>query len=387
MDAHLILLSVGGILLASLVADTIGHRTVFPRVTLLVLIGIAAGPFGLNLIPEPVREMTDLVAVFALSMVAFLLGGDLSREKIAGHGREILIVSAFVVLITAFAIGSGLWLLGVSLPLVLLLAATATATAPAATRDVVMEAKAKGSFKVVLLGVVAIDDAWGLIIFGFAVALAGTILGNGSSTLASDLSWDLGGAVLVGSIVGLPAAYLSGRIRSGQPSQIEALGIVSLCGGMALWLGVSYLLAAMVTGILTANFAKHHVYSFREIEQFEWPFLVFFFVLAGATLDLRAVLASGTIGAAYIALRILGRIMGGMIGGQVAGLPGTHKRWIGLALMPQAGIALGMALVAAREFPDLGTSLVAIVVGGTMFFEIIGPIVTRIALRRTEIEP
>jgi len=287
---------------------------------------------------------------------------------------------------TAIAVGLGLWLLRVSLPLVLLLAATATATAPAATRDVVVEAKAKGSFTVVLLGVVAIDDAWGLMVFGFALALAGPLLGGGPTTVVSDLSWELGGAVFVGSIIGLPAAYLSGRIRPGQPSQIEALGIVSLCGGMALWLGVSYLLAAMVAGILTANLAKHHVHSFREIEQFEWPFLVFFFVLAGATLDLRAVVASGTIGTAYIALRILGRLMGGMVGGQVAGLPGIQKRWIGLTLMPQAGIALGMALVAAREFPDLAASLVAIAVGGTMFFEIIGPIVTRIALRRTEIE-
>jgi Kef-type K+ transport system membrane component KefB len=384
MEVHLILLSIGGILLASLVADIVGHRTIIPRVTLLVLIGVLAGPSGLNLIPDTLRNMVDFIAVFALAMVAFLLGGDLSRDKIKGHGREIIIVSIIVTLTTAASVSLGLLLLGVSLPLVLLLAAAATATAPAATRDVVKNTRTNSSFRIVLLGVVAIDDAWGLIAFGLAVTFAGALIGNAENMVAIDVIWEIGGAILVGTIVGLPAAYLSGRIQSGQPSQIEALSIVSLCSGLALWLGVSYLLAAMVTGIVIANFAKHHEYSFREIEHFEWPFLIFFFVLAGATLDLSATMSSGLIGFTYIGSRILGRLLGGMAGGKLGRLPPAHTRWIGLALMPQAGIALGMALVAASEFPEFRTSLLAVVIAGTMFFELVGPIFTRVALRHTE---
>jgi NhaP-type Na+/H+ or K+/H+ antiporter len=139
MGPHVIMLGAGGTLLAGLLADTIGRRLGLPRVTLLVLIGVAAGPDGRALIPSAMRAATDLAAALALTMVAFLLGSELSRKTLRRHGREILILSVSVVMVTALVVSLGLLALGASWPLALLLRAIAVATAPAATRDVVVE--------------------------------------------------------------------------------------------------------------------------------------------------------------------------------------------------------------------------------------------------------
>lgn len=396
MDHGPILLTIGAILLVSLGADTLGRRTGLPRVTLLVATGIAIGPYGLDLIPEPMGDATEFIAAIALVMVAFLLGGELSRDKLKKNGRAIVIVSLAVVLVTAAVVGLGLIAAGMAVVPAVLLGAAATATDPAATRDVVTEYKAKtgnvagggNGFTQRLLGIVAIDDAWGLVVFGIAMGVAVGIQNGGIAGvelgLAADVAWELFGAVAVGVIVGLPACYLTGRVLPGEPTQVEALGVVLICGGAAMWLGVSYLLAAIVAGVVVTNLARHHRRSFREIEYMDWPFLVLFFVLAGASLDPDALIATGLAGVAYVVFRLIGRFIGGWIGGQLAGLPRMESAWVGVALTPQAGVALGMALVAAAEFPEYRDALLAISIGATVVFELIGPILTRLALSRVE---
>lgn len=145
---------------------------------------------------------------------------------------------------------------------------------------------ATGPFAETLLAVVAVDDAWGLVVFSLLLAMAKGIAGDGTLAILGNGLWKLGGALAVGAVVGLPAAFLTGRLKSGEPMQAEALGLVFLCAGLAIWLGVSFLLAGMVAGAIVVNLAKHHSRPFHEIEHIEWPFMVFFFVLAGASLHL-----------------------------------------------------------------------------------------------------
>jgi len=383
MMPHQIMLTIGSILLVSLVFDWIGRRTGVPRVTLLVVMGVAVGPYGLGLLPTDIAAATEFISAFALTMIAFLLGSELSSDKLQEHGRGILLVSITVVLVTAVTVGIGLLLVGAPPALAVLLAAVATATAPAATRDVVNEYEAKGPFKDLLLGIVAVDDAWGLIVFGFAMAAAAFLLGADGNSVWANLGAHLGGAVAIGFGIGVPAAYLSGRLKPGRPSQLEAIGVVLVCGGLAFWIGASYLLAATIAGALVANLAKHHDYAFREIEHFEWPFLTVFFVLAGATLDLAMVQAAGIVGVAYVGLRTVGRVAGGWIGAGAAGLKAADRNWIGCALMPQAGVAVGMGLIAAQEVPAVGDLVLAVTIGGAVVFELVGPVLTRTALIRT----
>jgi Kef-type K+ transport system membrane component KefB len=384
MPDNMILTTIGALLLGGLAMDELGRRTRLPRVTLLVLFGIVIGPSGLDLLPQTIQDWYPLVTVMALVMVAFLLGGRLTRKMLAANGNQMLSVSIAAVLVTAACVGFGLWLIGVDPILCLVLAGISTATAPAATRDVVRRSGAKGPFSELLLGIVAIDDAWGLILFSLLLALGLAVLGHSPQVALMTGAQELGGALLVGMLVGFPAAFLTGRLKPGEPSQAEALGVVFLCGGLSLALGASFLLAAMIAGLIVANFAQHHTRAFHEIEYIEWPFMVLFFVLAGASMELAALQGVGLIGAAYLLLRVVGRIAGGWLGGRATGMRPDYRRWIGVALMPQAGVALGMALIAAHSFPLLREQILAAAVGTTILFELAGPLATQWALSNVD---
>jgi Kef-type K+ transport system membrane component KefB len=248
---------------------------------------------------------------------------------------------------------------------------------------VITESDKKGPFADLLAAVVALDDAWALVIFSIGVALVNYYLklDNGAPVFLLAL-WEILGAVGLGVALGLPAAFLTGRVKPGRPMLTEALGVVFLCGGLALWLDVSFLIAAMALGATITNLARHHEYPFHEVENIEWPFMAAFFLLAGASLEFDAVLGIGFLGVAYIVLRALGKYTGGYLGARLGGAAGPARQWVGVALLPQAGVSIGMGLLAANKFPELGTKLLAVIIGTTVFFELVGPLCTRLALNK-----
>ena len=382
MELHFLLLTIGALLLVGLAADAIGRHTPVPRVTLLILFGVAAGPSGFDILPRALSEWYEALATIALTMVAFLLGGTLSANNLRAHGRAILAISMAVVVLTTVTLSAGLIALGVAAPLALLLAGIATATAPAATQDVVRQAGAHGPFTTQLLGIVAVDDAWGLIVFSILLVVAKTLMGGDGGDLLIEGIIEIGLSGLIGLAVGLPAAFLTGRLRRGEPTQSEAIGIVFLCAGLATWLGGSFLLAGIVAGVIVVNFAGHHERAFHEIERIEWPFMVLFFVLAGAALEFESLNHLGLIGVGCIVLRFASRLAGGWVGARLGDTPPLHRRWMGMALMPQAGVALGMALVAGNHIPEYRETLLAVTIATTIVFEIIGPVMTQMALKR-----
>ena len=372
------LITLGGLFLLGLVADLLGTHTPLPRVTLLLLAGLAIGPSGFDLLPALTEAWFPVLTDIALAMIGFLLGQKLTRPALRELGYSVLTMSAGVVIVTSLLVFSVLSLFGVQLEIALLLAGIATATAPAATMDVVHELKAKGRFTDTLLDMVAIDDAWGLLVFSLLLAGAQALSGQGGAgeVLAAG-SWEIGGAMLLGLLLGLPMAYITGRIRPGEPTQAEALGLVFLCAGLAVWAEVSYILAAMAMGAVVANLAKHHNRPFHTIEGIEWPFLILFFLLAGAALHVDTLAQIGLLGAGYIGLRVIGRLLGTRLGGWMSGTDTTTRRWMGLALLPQAGVAIGMALLASQRFPELKDIILPVVLGSTVVFELIGPVITR----------
>lgn len=387
MDMGAVFTGLGVLFLCGLSADALGRATRLPRVTLLLLLGALIGAPGLNLIPLEVVSWYEPLSMIALTMVAFLLGGSLTGETLRQHGRAILWVSGAVVFATVAFVGAGLMLLGVAPALAILLAGIATATDPAATQDALQEAGGERGFANMVRGVVAIDDAWGMIAFALAV-VAAQVLQSGALEVGHllDAVWEIGGGIALGLAIGLPGAALTGRLAEGAPTQSEALGLVFLTAGAAHLLGVSYLLAGMVAGIVIAARAEHHEFAFHEIEHIEWPFLMLFFLLSGASLDPAALLTLGGVGLAYLALRTGGRIAGGWIGGTLGGLPGPHRRWVGAALLPQAGVAVGMALVAAQSFPEYRDTILTLAIGATVVFEIVGPLMTAVAARKARVD-
>lgn len=377
------LLALGGILLLGLMMSALGQRTSLPRVTLLLVLGVVIGKEMLDIIPAIFSELFDTIAVIALLMVGFLLGGRLTLDRLQQSVGKVLWISLSSAIITTTIVSLGLIWTGVSKEIAILLGCIASATAPAAILDVVTESDYTGPFKDLLLSVVALDDAWALMLFGIGVAIVSSFNGYtpDNSSILNAIK-DIGGAIILGLLIGIPASYLTGRLKPGKPNLSEALGLVFVCGGLAIWFDVSFLIASMVLGAVVANFAKHHEYPFHAIEGIDWPFMVIFFVLAGASLELKAVAEAGLIGISYILCRITGKLLGARIGAQCSRSDLQTKNWMGLALLPQAGVAIGMALVASNYFPEYRQTLLSVVISSTVFFEIIGPILTRLALQR-----
>ncbi len=375
------MLTIGGILLLGLVTSAIGRRTFLPRVTLLLVFGAIIGSNGLDWIPAEISRRFELVADVALLMVGFLLGEKLAFRSIRQFAAPMLWISVSAALVTAALVSLGLMWAGLPNSIAIVLGCIAAATAPAAVLDVAMESGSDNPFRDLLLAIVAIDDAWALLLFGFGVAIATAATETNAIMMVLR---EIGGGAALGLLLGLPAAYLTGRLRQGQPILSEALGIVFVCGGLAIWLEVSFLIAAMVMGAVIANLAKHHEYPFHAIENIEWPFMVVFFVLAGATLELAALRDVGLIGGIYILCRAIGKILGARIGAELARVDKKTRNWMGPALLPQAGVAIGMALVASNHLPEHRQTLLSIVIGSTVFFEIIGPVFTRMALKRVQ---
>lgn len=370
------LLLIGGIMLLALGAHTVGQRLHVPRVTLLILIGAVAGPQMLDLVPAKASNNFTLVTELTLAMVGFLLGERMAFRDLR-QGRAAIIISLSVTVGTALVILLATWLVTGNLAAALLLAAIATATDPAATLDVIKESGARGPLTRILAQVVAIDDAWGAILFSVLLVFAELFSGNGHSIGATlgHGALEVVGALMLGTVLGLPMAWLTGRIRPGEPMLLESAGFVFFAAGMAGLLNVSYLLTSMALGVTVANMARHHVRPFRSIEGISEPFLAMFFFLAGFSLDWSVLPTLGMLGATYVLARIGGRIAGGYVGGVLAGSSPDIRRRNGACMLPQAGVAMGLALVATDRMPEL-TFLLPLVIGSTVIFEVIGPPVT-----------
>ena len=354
-----------------------------PRVTLLLLCGFAVGGSGFDLIPPDLTALYPVLSAIALTMVSFLLGGSLKLSRLRRYGAAILFISVSIVIVTICLVASGLYLLGLPIGLCVLLGAIATATDPAATNDVIRQSGVDNDLTRTLRGIVAIDDAWGLIAFSLSAVFVAQMLGASTEVGVLHAFEEIGRATLLGAVIGIPAAFVTGRLSDGEPLETEALGLVFLTAGLAIWFDVSFLIAGMVAGAFIVNFATHHTRAFHEIEHIQWPFMVLFFVLAGASLDLRTVISVGQIGLALVVLRIIARLIGAWIGGALAGVEPKERIVFGWALLPQAGVAIGMALVAAQQFPQWSTHIMALAVGSTVIFEIIGPVACLVAIKRS----
>jgi Kef-type K+ transport system membrane component KefB len=377
------LFAIGAFLLLGLAADSIGRRTPLPRVTLILICGVIVGDDVLALVPVSLSDRFELIADMALMMVGFLLGGRLQMKSLSDDGPQVLWISICAALGAAVLVSLALMLLGLDRDAAILLGCIAAATAPAATLDTILEYGGNSRFSRELSAIVAIDDAWALVLFSLGISIVVLLNGDGVATESLlHVGRELGGAVLLGLTVGLPAAFLTGRIRPGQPMLTEALGLVLACGGMAIWFEVSYLIATMTMGAVIANLARHHDYPFHEIENVEWPLMVIFFMLAGATLEIGALAEVSLVAIFYILARSAGKLIGAWGGAMVGRATPVIRHYMGIALLPQAGVAIGMALLAASRFPEYRQTILTVVIGTTVVFELIGPVATRFALKQ-----
>ncbi|MDI6851548.1 MAG: cation:proton antiporter [bacterium] len=380
-------LSLGIIFLTGFFAFKIVGKVRLPTVTGYLILGIIIGEEFLNLVSDKVLSSSSFVSSIVLGFVAFTLGQNFSLQRFKRIGKTVILISIFESVCAWFIVTFAFYfILRQSFYVSIIFGAIASATAPAATVMVVRESGAKGLFTNILLGIVAIDDAWCLIIFSLSLAIAKVFVMRGSSGLAIVLEavgrgvLEVGGAFALGISLGFLFKILSKLVKTEQGLEIYTLGFIFLAIGIAEHLHVSVLLSSMVLGATVVNTLKGDNRFFQVIKGLEYPLYLLFFVLAGANLELESLKHLGIFSVVYLFARVLGKVLGARLGALLGRAPKNIQKYVGFGLIPQAGVALGVALIAKSDFPAYGAIIFDTIVSTTVLYEIFGPIVTKWAL-------
>ncbi|MEA3328137.1 MAG: cation:proton antiporter [Candidatus Omnitrophota bacterium] len=380
--------SLGLILLLGFIAAKFIHRIKVPAVTAYLVLGIIIGPSALNLISKEMLNSSGLISNVVLGFIAFSIGRNFVKDNLRRVGRPVLWISIMGAVCPWLLVTFGLCIfLKLPVYVTLLFGAISSATAPAATAMVVREYKAKGSFTDVLLGVVAIDDAWCLVIFAVSLAaskaLAAGITGNAIfiSVLFHPLL-EIFGSFLLGGVLSILLSYFSRYARTNEELLIYTLGFIFLAIGLSLYFQFSVLLSCMCLAALLVNVNKLSFKFFDVLKTIDSPFYLLFFVLVGANLDIKLLNTLGLLGFFYLIIRSISKIGGAYLGGCISRSSDSMKKYLGLSLLPQAGVALGVALIAKENFPQAGEIIFSTIVATTVVYELVGPVFTKFSLRK-----
>lgn len=381
-----ILVKISIVLLAGILGGKLAKCLHLPSVTGYLLGGLIIGPSIGKLLTDSDIEGFSIVNDIALAAIAFSIGSEFSWKELKKVGGKIFTVTLFQALITILMVFlTSYYLLNQSFQFSILLAAIAAATAPAATTMVINQYRANGPLTKTILPVVAIDDAVCVMSFGIAMALVRITSGGADVSFFQMMTQpviEIAGSLILGIIIGLVLVFFANRAAN----QDELLGIVLALivagGGLANMLHLSPILLCMSLGATITNMMQNSRKAFDSLHYFTPPLYVFFFTLAGAGLHLSVLGKLGILGVGYVIARAVGKIGGAALGAKVVGYPKVIIHNLGLGLLPQAGVAIGLAMVAKQQLPNLGGRLSTIVLGGVFVYEIIGPIAAKIAIQR-----
>ncbi len=377
----------GLIFLVGLLTSKVLERFKLPAVTSYLIAGVVLGPYVLNIVPEVLINSTTLVANIILSIVAFSLGQTFTKRQIEAIGKSVMLISWGEVLGAFILVSLVLYIAGLPFYQAILFGGIAPATAPAATIMVIREYKAKGKFTETLLGVVAIDDAWGIMVFALALSIAKVLVLPGADQSLIFKSFLLAlvkifGALALGIVLGLIFSFAAKFIKNETNILILVFGFILANTGLALHFKLSDLLANMALGATIANLKSDSIY-FNVLKRIDWLFYVYFFVLTGTSLEVPLLKKIGFIGLLYLLCRPLGEYIGAYIGGLLGRVEKRIRKYIGLGLVPQAGVALGLAIIVRNEFQNtIGHAFLTTIVATTILYEIFGPLFTKYALRK-----
>lgn len=373
-----ILLSISIMLLAGFLLSRLTKRLRLPNVTAYILAGIVIGPQLLGLVSPAMLGHMNFISDLALAFIAFSVGKFFKKKNLKAAGAKVIVITLFQSLtagvIVTLAVRA---LFGFDWKFALLLGAIATATAPASTLMTIKQYHARGEAVNIILQVVALDDVICLLTFSVVAALFGG--GNsGVSAMLLPLVYNTAAIALGFSVGFLAAILLKNRSKDNRVILILAIlaGISAVCGVFK----VSPLLSCMAMGAAYINFSRDSL-LFDEVDGFTPPLISLFFILSGASLDLNSLAVAGVVGVCYFALRILGKYLGAAAGCAVTGKKAEIREYLGLALVPQAGVAIGLAFLGARILPAAtGELLMTIILSSSVLYELIGPAAAKFAL-------
>ena len=387
----------GLILVLGALTEWFSPRLHIPKVVAYLILGLIIGPEVLGLIPYEFVQNSHIITELALSIIALLVGATLKFSTIKSHAKEIIYITLFQSIGTFIIVTVGFILIGSMLNfppqniliIALILGGISSATDTAAPLALVHELRAKGKFTSTLLAIVAADDAISLIIFTLAITLGMVFIGSAEFELSNILSAIM---IIVFSVVlGVVAGYINTILEKlfahhkGMET-IVTLGLIFIVYSLSKYWRLEPLLSSMAMGIVMVNISKDFDIVEEEIDNHlaEIIFMLFF-ILSAMHLKFNAIFALPIAIEAYVVLRVFGKVLGSYMGACMANSSKEIKKYMGLALLPQAGVAIGLALSLQKHegLEDIAPVILNIVIATTFIHELIGPIFTKYALKKS----
>lgn len=362
-----------------------------PNVTAYIIAGIIIGPYCINLIPNYIINGMDFLSDIALAFIAFSTGEFFKFSVLKKNGLKVIIITIFeslmatiLVFITCFVI------LHLNLSFSIILGALAAATAPASTMMTIRQTKAKGDFVDTLLQVVALDDVVGLIAYSVAISIALSFNSNSLNIIDIIKPIFLNiGSLIIGGLFGLIMKLLIPQKRSKDNKLIISISLIFAFCGLCAIFDVSPLLGCMAMGTIYIN-STNDEKLFKQLNYFSPPILLLFFVRSGVNFKLDSLFNGSSligstpliiIGIIYFFIRIIGKYFGAYLGCLITKKDKKVRNYLGMALIPQAGVAIGLAALGARALGgEAGIALETIILASSVLYELIGPVLAKLSL-------
>lgn len=371
-------------ILGGLFLSRFAKKVHLPNVTAYLFAGLLLGPYLSNIISLESVESLGLISDISLGFIAFSIGSEFKISYFKRVGMTPVVIAILEASLAVILVDIALILMGVDFPFAIVLGSIAAATAPAATVMVIKQYKSKGSLTDTLLSVVAIDDAIALILFGLSIAIAQAI-NTGSGSILSMLQAPLLEIVL-SILLGLGMGIVLTFITHFFESRGNRLSIVFAFVFLAIFLSelwhASALLLVMSMSAMYANLYKNSNQVMELLERATPPLFIIFFVISGTHLDLSILPSIGMIGTVYILVRVIGKYLGAYLGAVIMNAEPKIKNYLGPALIPQAGVAIGLSLAAENVVPEYASSIRAIILCATLIYELVGPAIAKTALQK-----
>lgn len=388
-----VIISIALMLFLGFLMTRLTKKLRLPNVTAYIVTGILIGPYCLDLIPQNVIGGMDFLSDIALAFIAFSTGEFFRLSTLKKNGMKVVIITVFEALMaTVVVFIVTYYILGVDLAFSVVLAALASATAPASTVMTIRQTGAHGDFVDTLLQVVALDDVVGLIAYSVSISVALALsMGSAALNVGSILA-PIGiniGVFLLGGVFGLFLKWLMPKKRSTDNRLIISVSLLFAFCGICAMLDVSPLLGCMSMGTVYINVTNDEK-LFKQLNYFTPPILLLFFVRSGLTFRLDALVDSSAavgatplliIGIVYFFARIVGKYGGAFLGCKIAKKPKQVSNHLGLALIPQAGVAIGLAALGARTLGgETGVALETVILASSVLYELVGPACAKLSL-------
>jgi Kef-type K+ transport system membrane component KefB len=400
--SHNVIFSIAALILLGLLGGKLVEIIKFPKVTGYILIGILIGPGVFGVLTHDMLDNFTIIRQMAIGFIGYTIGLELKLDKLMKTGKQVTIITLSQAFLTTFLVtlaivtylavtdGDYIWTYA------LILGAIATATAPGPIVAVVKNFRTKGPVTDVLLPLVALDDAIGIMIFAVMLSLGVSLLSPSGSTSVVHMMlepvFEIGISFIVGAILGYILYLLVKKFNRDDDKVLlmMTIGIVIAGIGLGQVFHASAILLPMTIGVVLTNLVEESYEKrlTKNTDLFSAPILLGFFTLAGAELDLHVLRLIGVIGIIYIVVRVLGKVVGSYLSAKAVKAPPTVVKYLGFTLIPQAGVAIDMALTAELRFASMpgfeviGSEIMTIVLAATVIYEVFGLIVVKSALTK-----